>query len=43
MKAFLKKNLHTVIAFGVIAALFLAVAIGAVLFNTVTPADILMA
>lgn len=41
MKTFIKKNLHTIIAFGVIAALFLAVAIGAVVFNTVTPAEML--
>lgn len=42
MKSFIKRNLHTIIAFGIIAALFLAVAIGAIVFNTVTPADMLM-
>lgn len=43
MKTFIKENLHTIIAFGVIAALFVAVAVGAILFNTVTPADMLLA
>lgn len=41
MKSFIKRNLHTIIAFGVIAALFVAVAVGAILFNTVTPAQML--
>lgn len=43
MKSFIKKNLHTIIAFGVIAALFLIVAVSVMLFNTVTPADMLIA